>query len=607
MKRYLLPLAVLFCSVACQKQFDKIYNRLDNLENKVQTLEERCSAMNGDISSMKTILEALQSYNYVTEVTPIKENGIETGYKIHFSKGDVITIYHGDDGADGKDGKDGYTPVIGVKQDDTGIFYWTIDGEWALASDGSKIPTTGLDGADGAKGEDGRDGKDGEDGVDGKDGVTPQLKIEEGYWFISYDGGLEWTKLDKATGSDGDNFFKSVTTDSDYAYFTLSDGTVITVPLASMDYIEELRSLTYIPRYNDGKPCVIASAKEVSYVDIDFEVSPKSAIPDIITYWKDHAKAKASSTFTKSSGFTDLSIISVTGSADSGIITAKISCSNLPETYFTGQQSFSIAMQITDGNYNVSSGYILIDKPIERIEHQYDGLLKVIAHRGFWKATGSAQNSITGLRSAEQLGVWGCEVDVWQTSDNVLIVNHDGAINGAVIESSPYSVFKDVTLSNGETLPTFEQYLTVFKEECPNIVLVVEIKPHTGVEKTVSATRAAIDMIRDMGLEDRVEYISFSKTACDEVVKYSPTACVAYLESDLTPYDCAIRGYTSMDCYYTTYTQNPTWIDDAHNYGLEINVWTVNGRSDIVTFYNMGIDRITTDRPDIIDGIVSGL
>ena len=40
-------------------------------------------------------------------------------------------------------------------------------------------------------------------GEDGEDAITPRLKIEDGYWFISYDGGLTWTRLGEATGEDG--------------------------------------------------------------------------------------------------------------------------------------------------------------------------------------------------------------------------------------------------------------------------------------------------------------------------------------------------------------------------------------------------------------------
>lgn len=62
----------------------------------------------------------------------------------------------------------------------------------------------GKDGADGVDGKNGTNGINGKDGVDGKDGITPKLKIENGYWYVSYDEGKTWTQAGIATsGSSG--------------------------------------------------------------------------------------------------------------------------------------------------------------------------------------------------------------------------------------------------------------------------------------------------------------------------------------------------------------------------------------------------------------------
>ena len=129
-----------------------------------------------------------------------------------------------------------------------------MNGEWLLDDSGNKIPTTGkggsdgedgkdgVDGSDGAPGADGADGSDGQDGApgqDGQDGITPQLKIEDGYWYVSYDNGVSWVVVGQATGDqgpqgnpgkDGDSFFQSVTQDNEFVYFTLADGTIISLP-----------------------------------------------------------------------------------------------------------------------------------------------------------------------------------------------------------------------------------------------------------------------------------------------------------------------------------------------------------------------------------------
>lgn len=188
-------------------------------------LQSLCEQMNTDISSIQSIIEALQQKDGITNVVPLNDNGKVIGYKLYFEKREPITIYHGNDGQDGSDGKDGVTPVVGVKQDTDGIYYWTLNGDWMKDDNSNKIKAQGVDGSN---------GNDGQDGTDGNNGVTPQLKIEEdGYWYISYDNGSNWTKLGKATGADGtsgDAFFKNVTEDDDYVYLEMQAGNIISVP-----------------------------------------------------------------------------------------------------------------------------------------------------------------------------------------------------------------------------------------------------------------------------------------------------------------------------------------------------------------------------------------
>lgn len=281
MKKWAYAIALLSAvTLSSCSQYDDtlLQNRVGTLEADVKNLKELCSQMNTNISAMQSIVNAIQNNDYVTGVAPVMKNGVEIGYTILFSKSNSITIYHGTDGRDGTDGKDGkdgrdgidgtngYTPVIGVQKDSDGVYYWTLDGKWLTDISGNKIKAVGKDGkdgkdglnggADGKDGENGTDGKDGKDGVDGKDGITPKLKIEDDWWYISYDEGQSWTKLSKAKGEDGkdgqngadgkdgkdgvdgkdginggDSFFKSVdTTNKDFIVFTLSDGSQLKLP-----------------------------------------------------------------------------------------------------------------------------------------------------------------------------------------------------------------------------------------------------------------------------------------------------------------------------------------------------------------------------------------
>lgn len=185
-------------AVSCSKFDDtQIWDKLNDHEKRISALEELCRKMNTNIDALQTIVEALQKNDYITVVAPITEGGVEVGYTISFSSGKNITIYHGNDAC---------IPVIGVKQDTDAVYYWTIDGKWLLDDAGNKISTTG------------------------KDGITPQFKIEDGKWFVSYDKGATWVKAGQATG---DSFFQSVTETNDYVLMVLANGTEIKIPKAS--------------------------------------------------------------------------------------------------------------------------------------------------------------------------------------------------------------------------------------------------------------------------------------------------------------------------------------------------------------------------------------
>lgn len=217
---------------ACSDSYDdsKLKESVDDLENRVKTLETLCKEMNSSISSLQTLVNALQENDCIKNVSPVLQDGKTIGYTIQFLKANPITIYHGTNGVDGNDGEngiDGVSPVVGVKQDSDGIYYWTLNDEWLLDGQNNKIKVQGSDGKDGEDGEDGKDGVDGDDGKNGEDGITPHLKIESGYWFISYDNQTTWKKIGPAFNSADASFFKDITEDEDFVKITLASGTVL--------------------------------------------------------------------------------------------------------------------------------------------------------------------------------------------------------------------------------------------------------------------------------------------------------------------------------------------------------------------------------------------
>lgn len=237
----LLILLLYVCSLVTSCYDDSFLNqRVDDLYDRVSTLEERCYQMNEDILALQSIVFALQDNDYITSVTSIKEGGVEIGYTITFAKGNTIEIYHGNDGN---------TPVIGVVEALNGIYYWTLNGDLLLDNNGNPIKA---------------------------EGVTPQLKIEGDCWFVSYDNGANWTKLEN-----GNVFiFKSVTQDDDNVYVELSDGTILTVP----------KSAPLDISFEGGEEIVVSvnSARSVRYTirserETTVEVIPSSDIKARLT------------------------------------------------------------------------------------------------------------------------------------------------------------------------------------------------------------------------------------------------------------------------------------------------------------------------------------
>lgn len=228
---------------------------------------------------------------------------------------------------------------------------------------------------------------------------------------------------------------------------------------------------------------------------------------------------------------------------------------------------------------------------------------QVIAHRGYWKVEGSAQNSIASLMKADSIKVFGSEVDIWLLLDGIPIVNHDADVelngNKLVVQNTPAAILQTIPLSNGEKLPTFEEYLDAF-EKCNHVKLIIEFKTHRTNEQEEELVRKVMKMINDRDLKNKVEYISFGINFIHQVLKNDCTAKVYYLNGNLSPQEIAKMGAAGIDYHYNVFYKNPDWITSAHALGQKINVWTVNKPEDIQKMIDLHVDFITTDEPLLV-------
>lgn len=223
--------------------------------------------------------------------------------------------------------------------------------------------------------------------------------------------------------------------------------------------------------------------------------------------------------------------------------------------------------------------------------------VKVIAHRGYWKTEGSAQNSIRSLERAAEVKAYGAEFDVHLTADNVPVVFHDDTIEGKPIQRSTYAELRDFHLPNGETLPTLARYLERAKT-VKGIRLVLELKAHETPERNQEAARAVVELVRQMRLAKRVDYISFDLDACKELIRLCPKSDVSYLNGELSPNELKAMGFAGLDYHYKVLREHPDWVKTCKMLGMTVNVWTVNDKALMEEMIGLGADYLTTDRPE---------
>ena len=338
-KGILLIFTMLATLIGCGQYDDsELKSDINDLKSRMAALEKQCKNMNENLTSLQAIVNASQKQDGIVSVTDLPDG---QGYSVKFVSGKVIYLYNGTNGTGSS------TPKISVRQDSDGIYYWTVDGEWLIV-DGKKVRASATD---------------------GKDAVTPQFKIEDGFWYVSYDGGNSWSKLGKATGDDGkdsDGFFKSVTVEDGYAVFVMNDSeqTTLRIPVAGVSAVS---SIKYVPESLDGIVKVRYSKIGGKNVPVDivimFEVMPQGAVDYIVKNWKEVLTAKAiyaSSTKVSIGDFVTMNIKDVVGGEDN-IIVVTIDSNSLDDSFFSTDIPVAANLRLSvkmNGSESISSDYL---------------------------------------------------------------------------------------------------------------------------------------------------------------------------------------------------------------------------------------------------------
>lgn len=242
----------------------------------------------------------------------------------------------------------------------------------------------------------------------------------------------------------------------------------------------------------------------------------------------------------------------------------------------------------------------------------------IIGHRG--GAGIGAENSLTCLKRGIDTGADMIEIDLHQTQDSIIVVNHDPTVNrttngSGTIAKMTYKEISRLRIVSKEGdvtddhIATFEEILELFAKERGkgrDVKLLVEIKypfknAYNGIEKRM------LNLINAYNAKNWVVIQSFADDVIEKVHELDPTIRVEKLlicKLPFLPYivdGMRITRFSyekyhyvsSFNFYYLGLSHS--MIADIHKQGKEVKMWTI----DELDAPLMDVDGIITDRPDI--------
>ena len=310
----------------------------------------------------------------------------------------------------------------------------------------------------------------------------------------------------------------------------------------------------------------------------------------------------------------------------------------------------------------ISGSSVPKSKPERLIKKCY-----VIGHRG--AAGLAPENTLAAFKRALNLDVDAIELDVLLTSDRKLIVHHDYHLkpeiartpDGTWLKGWEGPIIKNLTLAelrnydvgrlkpdtkyarrypvqqpaDGERIPTLREVISLLKDYDKETQLWIEIK--TSPEKPDMTpppeliANAVVCLLKKENVADNARILSFDWRSLVHIQKIAPEISTVYLshigsrlnnikpgEPGPSPWTAGIDvddfnssipraikaaggRYWAPHYRYVTLER----VQEAHDLGIQVFVWTADSKDDMQNLIRMGVDGIITNRPDILQSVLS--
>lgn len=221
-------------------------------------------------------------------------------------------------------------------------------------------------------------------------------------------------------------------------------------------------------------------------------------------------------------------------------------------------------------------------------------MITVIGHRG--AAGVLPENTLKGFAYAVGLGVDAVECDVHLARDGKLVVMHDEKVDrttngsGRIVEMDLADI-RALDAGDGETVPTLDELLDLIRGKCG---LLCELKAD-------GAEGAAVEAVTERGMGGDVVFISFSMQRLADVKRRDAdlrTGAVMAVAAGKDVEKAAELGAESVGVHYKNASLGA--VERVKNAGMRFGAWTPNKLEEMKAMIDLGVDLLTTDRPDIL-------
>ncbi len=242
--------------------------------------------------------------------------------------------------------------------------------------------------------------------------------------------------------------------------------------------------------------------------------------------------------------------------------------------------------------------------PVESVDpvQKYDFRgIKIIAHKGFWKPIGNADNSLPAVQLAWENKMHGASVDIRMSSDSILYLNHDAMIKGYIIRQTPSYILDQLDLGNGQPLPRFDTFLEMVKNY-QNFILTAELKSEGSSNFKKYFARTVAQRLMDAGLQDRIQLSSFDMRILEHIGAYNPSIKTRFIAKSKSMNFQKLKAahVNAVSIRYDLIMADPNFVQYLVSRDFEVGVWTVNNIPDILRLKELPISSISTDIPDAV-------